>query len=314
VSVASCLATVSTCQQFSRFLSQDACFKQTTLGEFEIAVERLEFLLLFGLGATSRNAMNQNILALGGFLTLAMVMPAQAALFSNASFETVPNNGLGQGLLPTGWINATNTTPGADTYSFDNTYGLTTGSFNHFLSPFTPYDGNRWVAGADFGNGLREGIGQLLPINLVAGDMYDFQAAVTYTTLFGGGTPRSGGWELILSPTASVADPLAVSVGSLAATQLDTWQVRTLSFVAPTSAASLPYLLLLPYSDVRGSVAYLGIDGPISIERSQVGVVPEPASCLAWLAGIAAVAGWRRHGRRCSIAANASHGLRHEAI
>ena len=225
-----------------------------------------------------------------GFLGLS---DAHGALFANASFETVPGTGpafLGQGLLPSQWFDSTNTLPGADTYSADNSYGLTAGDFHHFLRPFTSYDGHRWVAGVAFATGEREGISQLLPFPLVPGQEYEFEAAVTDTTLFGSAPPTPGGWELMLSPDTTFTNPGAVSMGTLAANQLDTWQLRTLIFTAPANAASLPHILLVPYTAVPGQLAYVGIDGPIAIDDAptESSPIPEPATLPAWAVALIA--------------------------
>lgn len=215
------------------------------------------------------------------FVVLAsMECIAHSALFANASFETVPGMAFGQGLLPSNWLDSTNTFPGADTYSMDDTYGLTVGSFNHFNSPFAAYDGNRWLAGGAFPTGEREGISQLLPITLVPGQQYEFKAAVTYTTLFGGTPPAAGGWELMLSPDTTFTNAGAVSLGLLPATMLDVWQLRSITFNAPPNANALPYLLLVPYTATPGQLAYSGIDGPLSI------AVPEPAALFLALSAL----------------------------
>src|SRR5262249_36116755 len=47
----------------------------------------------------------------------------QAGLILNGSFESVPNNGTGQGILPSSWVQTDLFSPNADTYSNDGSYG-----------------------------------------------------------------------------------------------------------------------------------------------------------------------------------------------
>lgn len=180
-----------------------------------------------------------------------------ATLIANASFEDVSDVNFGQGHLPAGYMQAGKTTPGADTYSYDGSYGVSPGTFGNFIGA-TAHDGKRFVAGADFGNGAVEAIGAQLNVPLLAGVMYQFDAAIRDSLR--PGTFR-GGFDILLSPTSYFGDPGAVVVGRLdPTTGVDDWDARSILFAGPPNADSLSYLILAPYTTSIGQEAYIGID------------------------------------------------------
>lgn len=203
---------------------------------------------------------------------LAAAPPTQAAgnLIRNASFETVNGVVHDQGYLPAEFEQTGNISPGADTYSNDDSYGIQPGGFGNFTGT-TAQDGIRFAAGADFGSfAFVEAFGQQLSAPLMAGATYDFSGWIADS--FRAGTTR-GGFDLLLSPSTTFGDAGAVMVGSLAPTTgVGGWEYRTLSFVAPTNAGMLGYLIFAPRS-VGASEAYIGIDN-VSLTTA----VPEPAT------------------------------------
>lgn len=195
-------------------------------------------------------------------------------LTRNPSFESVDSASQGQGILPSEWLSAATIVPGADTYSTDGSFGLAPGAFSHFAGDIAQ-DGVRWVAGAWFGDGNHEAIAQLLTSSLVP--LQDYHLTGFLHQDVSSGYNNSGGYELVLSPSTSASDPSAVLIGRFAATiGLDTWQARTLDFTAPVNAASLPYLILKPFSESPTLGAYPGIDNLTLTVNTQV--VPAPAT------------------------------------
>ncbi len=189
---------------------------------------------------------------------------AAANLLANPGFETVPGPGAGQGLLPSDYVNCSNISPGADTYSDDGSYGIGLGGFGHFPN-LGAQEGIRFVAGADFG-GAPEAFGQALQEPLTPGETYEFSAYIRRSTA---ATP-SGGYQLILSPTANYADANAVILGALDPTADPTqWVFRSISFTAPRNARSLDYFILRPL--VAGSgTAYIGIDNMMLLPTDEI--------------------------------------------
>ncbi len=102
-------------------------------------------------------------------LVLGLVQLAQANLITNASFEVVPNNNTGQGILPSNWVNIPPPTPTADTYSNDGSYGVAPSAYGNFTG-VTAKDGIRWVAG--WSSAGQESFGQFLGSSLTANTDY----------------------------------------------------------------------------------------------------------------------------------------------
>lgn len=192
---------------------------------------------------------------------VALLSPsADADLLRNPSFESVPSNAVGQGLLPNDF--ASSASPflvGADTYSNDGSYGLFPSDFGNFPG-IVAQEGIRFVAG-----GIREAFGQLLSTPFAPNQQYTVSAFILASPRFA----TNGAFEIFLSPTNSVDDAGIVFVGSFApSTAASVWQERGLTFAAPVNASSLPYMIFSPYS-TNPSGGYFAID--------HVSVVPEPS-------------------------------------
>jgi hypothetical protein len=215
---------------------------------------------------------------------------AAANLIVNGSFENVPSNATGQGLMPSDWV-AVQSRP--DTWRNDGSYGLAPGGFGDFTG-VTAFDGIRWVAGASLPF-LPEEFGQQLASALIPGQAYDMTAYLHEALR--SDLQNSGSYEISLQTSHSVATPQLV-LGTLSpfAGSLTHWQLATLHFVAPAGADTHPFLLFTPVSSGSGT-AYPGLDD-VSLTVSSV---PEPASWLLMAAGLATLAGSHRARLMCSV-------------
>ncbi len=215
------------------------------------------------------------------FLTLILFsigVTTNASLLRNGSFETVPGDSTGQGLMPSEWLTV-NSSP--DTYSNDGSYGLFPDGFGNFTGVIA-HDGNRWVAGWSVPD---EQFGQLLTAPLSAGISYTLSAYMIQSVRIDLDHP--GGYNVYLTSDASGGVSTGVLLGSLGATaDLDTWALFSLTFTAPGNAADLPFLLFSPFGDVTGS-AYTGIDS--------VNLQPVPVPAAVWLLGSALLCLRRRY-------------------
>ena len=211
---------------------------------------------------------------------------AHASFITNGSFETVPNGTRDQGLLPSGWFQASGISPGADTYSNDGSYGLNPGDFGNFPG-VTAFDGIRWVAGASVAGFGDESFGTKLTMTLTPGQEYMLQAHLYQAIRSDLDNP--GAYRLSLSDGSTT-----VSLGSLAPTTgINAWEARSLTFTAPTDASSRPFLIFTPYRTTAG-IAYPGLD-----DVSLHSVVPEPASLtLVALGAVLSLAVSTHRGRR----------------
>ena len=212
---------------------------------------------------------------------------AEAQLISNGSFETIPGQANGQGILPSGWLPVT---VSPDTYSNDGTFGLSPGDFGNFTG-VTAFDGTRWVAGAAFGRAATdtavggESIGTTLVMTLTPGNIYRLDAHLYQAVRPDLNNP--GGYHLFLASDATASGvAAAVLLGALSSTSgIDAWESRSLTFVAPVDANSRPLLILAPYQATTGN-SYPGIDNLSLI------AVPEPVSIL--LASVGVIVGTSR--------------------
>lgn len=216
--------------------------------------------------------------ALGCWLCL--LSTADAAFISNGSFETVPSSATGQGILPTSWFQVGDISPGADTYSNNGSYGLFPSDFGNFTG-VTAFDGIRWVAGA---TNVRtatstalsgaEGFGTTLLTNLTAGVEYRLDARLYQSVR--SDLDNAGGYRVFLG-TASLAS--VTLLGAFAPTTgVNAWEARSLTFTAPTDAASRPFLVFSPYTSTPGAFAYAGLDA-VSLQSTSA-EVPEPSSLV----------------------------------
>jgi len=237
----------------------------------------------------------------GSFLLLCILAtPTQASLISNGSFETVPNSSTGLGQIPTGWFHTNPSSPAssrANTYSNDGSYGLDPGEDNNF-SGVIAAAGIRWVAGqsSDYhgsSSAIVEGeaFGTELTELLVPGGNYQFEADIIRERIGSiYGAFHAGGYQLFLSAGTSGAG--ATLLGVLNYASSESWQSRTLSFVAPIDSGSRPYLILVPYyqniSSYDGpyAVSYIGIDDVSLVALSVPSPVPAPSGLVLALSGL----------------------------
>ena len=231
----------------------------------------------------------------------------EADLVANASFENVPNSTHNQGLMPSGWQHVVGSAlPASDTYSNDGSYGLSPSDFGNF-NGITAYDGIRWVAGysydrtatdASLGNEGFEAFGTTLTGLLSAGAEYQLDARLRESVRF----RNRGGYQLFLAESNSVPGIAgAVLLGAIAPTTgINEWESRSLTFVAPTDAASRPFLIFAPYK-VSAESSYVGLDA-VSLTQPNLQSVPEP-SCLVLLgiSSLGLLAGVDRRRRRACI-------------
>jgi hypothetical protein len=104
-------------------------------------------------------------------LAALVALPSYANLIRNPSFEMIPGPVVGQGILPSEWIQLGSVPPVADTYSSDGSYGLLPADLGNFPG-VTAFDGIRWVAGGSGGipaAPVPEEFGQVLTTPLFLG-------------------------------------------------------------------------------------------------------------------------------------------------
>lgn len=172
-------------------------------------------------------------------------------LFRNPSFESIPGAVFNQGILPSEWIQALGLF--ADTYSSDGTYGLTPDSFGNFTGA-TAQDGVRWVAGASFSSPER--FGQILTTTLAPGSTYELSGYIRQAVRSDLAHPST--YEISLADNAALNTNVVIGTFSPVTTNTTDWDFRTLSFVAPANAASLPVLVFTPVGP--SGLAYPGLD------------------------------------------------------
>jgi hypothetical protein len=205
---------------------------------------------------------------------------ANANLIRNPSFETIPGTVLGQGILPSEW---TVVQSSADTYSNDDSYGLSPSANGNFTG-VTAFDGIRWVAGWSAAD---ERFGQMLSVPLTGGQAYSFSSYLIQAKR--SDLDHPGGYELYLTPDATGnigAGALLDSIGPT--TDSDDWEFSSFTFTAPDDADTLPFLLFRPFVDISGS-AYPGLD------KVDLTAVPIPATFWLFGSGILGLLGLRRN-------------------
>ena len=151
---------------------------------------------------------------------------AQTNLLQNPSFEDRDGICINtQGILPVHWLQAGNIAPGADTFNDgDTTTGVCEGlrdgtpqRFGHW-SGVKAEDGDHWVAGAEFGGGAHESVGQALSSPLTPASTYRVEGHILRDEGVGRVIRRnSGGYEIWLSTGPNLAVP-ALKVGEFAST------------------------------------------------------------------------------------------------
>ncbi|HMS56879.1 MAG TPA: PEP-CTERM sorting domain-containing protein [Fimbriimonadaceae bacterium] len=198
-------------------------------------------------------------------LSLALISTfASANLVQNASFETVPGTGTGEGLLPSDWVQFNSS---ADTFSSDGSYGLDP-NFGGRFPGVVAQDGLRWVAG----NSIEpEEFGQFLNTPLVEGDLYRISAWIHRSARTD--MPDNGTFVVTLR---NETDTIRV-LGAFEPTANYVWEYREFEFAAPTNSANLNILGFSPLS-AGPTGAYMGLDN-VRLEA-----VPEPSSLLAFAA------------------------------
>lgn len=210
---------------------------------------------------------------------------AQANLIRNSSFETVPSSATGQGILPSDWIQL-GPDPGADTYSNDGSYGLLP-SVNGNFTGVSAFDGIRWIAGWSI---VPETFGQSLTNPLTPGLEYTLSAFLHQAQRPDLANP--GTYEIGLAQDASLSG--LVMLGQFAlTTDTGTWEQRSLTFVAPAGADTLPILVFRPTGTSAGT-AYPGLD------LVSLAAVPEPGSLALFGVGLPCLLVIGRARRRCA--------------
>jgi hypothetical protein len=187
-------------------------------------------------------------------IALAESHPAGPNLLRNPGFESVPNGNLGQGLLPSDWLQTGPTVPGADTYSSDGAYGLRIEEFGNWGAGMAPYEGARFVAGWSIGQG--ESFGQVLSARLQPLGLYRCTAWLRDSV-----RPNqngNGGYELMLHDGKAAFVPLgklwALGQGA------NRWQFASVTFVTPPISASYAVFVFRPIHEGFGPHAYFACD------------------------------------------------------
>jgi hypothetical protein len=188
---------------------------------------------------------------------------ASANLLRNPSFEqtpcTTPCN-QDQAVMPSDWLSL-NVTP--DTYSNDGSYGLPPSGFGNFTGA-TAQDGIRWVAGCSCAG--FEIFGQVLSAPLIPGQEYTLSAYLREAVRADLAHPGTYQIELWDSPNSSADKIVLGSFQPLIANQ-SAWELRTLTFTAPSGAATHPVLAFRPLGSAEGD-AYPGIDNVVLVAFS----------------------------------------------
>ena len=218
-----------------------------------------------------------NRVLLIALLLLTTVGLAQANMFTNASFEDVPNSNTGQGILPSGWVNIPPPSPTADTYSNDGSYGLLPSANGNFTG-VTAKDGIRWVAGWSAKG--QESFGQYLASNLITNIEYTISAWLHQAVRSDINYP--GGYEIYLTNTPGVHTEYVGFLGSTTSVT-DGWQQYSFNFTANSSMSSLGFLEFAPIVTAGTGEAYPGLD------LVSLTVVPAPGAALLGLLGLSAV-------------------------
>ena len=205
-------------------------------------------------------------------LVLATAGLAQANMFTNASFENVPNSDIGQGFLPSDWVNIPPPIPTADTYSNDGSYGLLPSDNGNFTG-VTAKDGIRWVAGWSAEG--QESFGQYLASNLSANMDYVMSGWLHQSVRYN----YEGGYEIYLTNTPGVHTEYLGFLGSTTSLTAG-WQQYSFNFTATSAMSTLNFLEFAPIVTAGTGSAYPGLD------LVSLTVVPVPAAVILGVLGL----------------------------
>lgn len=166
-------------------------------------------------------------------------------LLRNGNFETVPNNGMGQGLLPSEWYTVSSS---PDTYSNDGSYGLPPNGFGNFVG-VVAHGGIRWIAGWNIS---LETPAQDLTTRLTPGQAYHIECWLHNSTRVDLVTPGAYRVELRKPGGSAILGSFAHTAAGLG------WQFREFDFTAPNDAGDYPTIAFVPISALSSS--YPGLD------------------------------------------------------
>jgi hypothetical protein len=220
------------------------------------------------------------LLVLTSAIGAGVVSPAHASGFLlNTSFETCTAGCSAEGQLPDSWLVAA-VTP--DTYEDLGLNGLSPTTFGNFTG-VTAHSGTHWVAGWAF---APEQFGQYLTTPLTAGSTYTLSGYLHQAIREDLNVP--GGYDIYLQSDVNNSLLDQTLVGHLGDTLDDAaWYLFYTTFVAPTNAASLGFLM---FSPTGGNAAYAGLD-----DVDLTGV-PEPSTLILLASALPAAVAvrWRR--------------------
>ena len=176
---------------------------------------------------------------------------AGANLLRNPSFEAIPGNVQGAGILPSEW---TIIAPSPDTYSTDGSYGLPPNAFGNFPGVIAR-NGIRWVAA--LGATTTEVFGQQLSSPLLPNQTYRITGWLHQSLRSDVAHP--GTYELLLAMSPPTPQT-AVVLGRLPPTTVPQWEPRSLVFTAPPDSTSRPWLVFRPVPTGTVPSTYPGLD------------------------------------------------------
>ena len=191
-------------------------------------------------------------LAVAGSMLIAN--SATANLLRNASFEQTPcvtPCNQDQAYLPSDWLSLS-VTP--DTYSNDGSYGAAPDAWGNFIGA-TAQDGIRFVAAWSYAGEI---LGQALTAPLVPGTSYTLSGYLRQSVRRDLANPGTYQIELWSSTDAGTSSKVVLGSFDAIANQ-NAWEQRTLTFTAPTQAATHTVLAFRALKTRRGE-AYPALD------------------------------------------------------
>ncbi len=211
-------------------------------------------------------------------IALLLAAAGASAQVVNGNFDTGFVLASGQAYTPAPW---TSTAPGNSSIAFD-TWDDTgsNGLLPNFASVFTgvtAQSGTRWAGGWNF-----ENMSEPMAFTLTPGQQYTVSAwSHAANAPFG---YISGGWSFGLGAN-QFATPSVIAIFPTV-TWASGWVFQSATFIAPSNAATLPYLFPICYSSSTTVNCYMGIDGV------DIRATPTPGS--AALLGLSALVTVRR--------------------